>query len=97
MANLILYVDSLLKPYYRYILAFFIFVVFVTVARYAYQSIFVKANRLKNSTNIANANNIKPITAIYFFHVDWCPHCIKAIPEWDAFAEIYNNKEVNGV
>ena len=96
MANLILYVDNLLKPYYRYILAFFIFVVFVTVARYAYQSIFVKANRLKNSTNIANANNIKPITAIYFFHVDWCPHCIKAIPEWDAFAEIYNNKEVNG-
>jgi thiol-disulfide isomerase/thioredoxin len=30
------------------------------------------------------------------FYVDWCPHCIKDIPEWDAFAEIYNNKEVNG-
>lgn len=96
MANLILYVNSLLKPYYRYALALFLFIVFVTVARYAYQTYFIKANANKNSANIANANNIKPITAVYFFHVDWCPHCVKAIPEWNAFSEIYNNKEVNG-
>ena len=96
MANLILYVNTLLKPYYKYALAFFLLVVFVAVARFAYQSYFVKANSIKNSTNVANANNIKPIISIYFFHVDWCPHCVKAIPEWNAFAEIYNNKEVNG-
>jgi len=96
MANLILYVNALLKPYYKYALAFFLLIVFVAVARFAYQSYFVKANSLKNSANIANANNIKPITAVYFFHVDWCPHCVKAVPEWNEFVELYNNTEVNG-
>ena len=33
---------------------------------------------------------------IYFFHVDWCPHCVKATPEWNVFVEQYNNKIVNG-
>ena len=96
MANIVVYVGSLLKPYYKYILAFLLLVVFITVARYSYQTYFVKVQKDKNSSNIANANNIKPITAIYFFHVDWCPHCVKAVPEWNAFVDAYNNKEVKG-
>jgi thiol-disulfide isomerase/thioredoxin len=96
MANLVVYVNSLLKPYYKYIVAFLILVLFMTIARFAYQGFFVRVNKNKDKANIANANNVKPITAVYFFHVDWCPHCIKAIPEWNAFVDIYNNKEVNG-
>ena len=96
MANIITYVDSLLKPYYKLLLAIFLFIVFVTVARFSYQAFFVKTDKGRNAANIANANNIKPITSIYFFHVDWCPHCVKAIPEWNAFVEAYNNKEVGG-
>jgi len=96
MANIIVYVDSLLRPYYKYMMVFFLFVVFVTVARFSYQMYVSKTMEKKNAANIANANNIKPITAIYFFHVDWCPHCIKAIPEWNSFVETYNNKEVSG-
>ena len=96
MAKFLVYVDSLFKPYYKSMIIFFLFVLFVTVARYAYQSYFVKMNKSKNVANIANANNVKPITAVYFFHVDWCPHCVKAVPEWNAFVEVYNNKEVNG-
>jgi len=30
------------------------------------------------------------------FHVDWCPHCHKALPEWQSFCDEYNNKNVNG-
>jgi thiol-disulfide isomerase/thioredoxin len=71
---------------------FFLFLVFVTVARFAYQTSFVKVDKNQKTANIANANNIKPITAVYFFHVDWCPHCVKAVPDWNAFVEIYNNK-----
>jgi len=33
---------------------------------------------------------------IYFFHVDWCPHCIKAKPDWDEFREQYDGKTVKG-
>jgi len=96
MANILVYVDSILKPYYKVILGVFLLIVFITIARYSYQTFFVKVNQNKDHSNIANANNVKPITTIYFFHVDWCPHCVKAVPEWNAFVESYNNKEVNG-
>lgn len=33
---------------------------------------------------------------IYFFHVDWCPHCKTAAPEWNAFKDEYNGKTVKG-
>jgi len=33
---------------------------------------------------------------IYFFHADWCPHCKKAQPEWDAFKMSQHNKLKNG-
>ena len=96
MANILVYVDSILKPYYKVILGVFLLIVFITIARYSYQTFFVKVNQNKDHSNIANANNVKPITTIYFFHVEWCPHCVKAIPEWNEFVEVYNNKEVNG-
>ena len=31
-----------------------------------------------------------------FFHVDWCPHCKKALPEWNNFKKQFADKEVNG-
>ena len=97
MANsFLLYVDTLLKPYYKPLMIGFLIILFITIARYAYQTYYIKMSKSKNATNIANANNIKPITAVYFFHVDWCPHCVKAVPEWNAFVDVYNNKEVNG-
>ena len=96
MANLLTYVDTLLKPYYKPLMVLFLLIVFITLARFVYQSFFVKIDKNKNAANMANANNIKPITSVYFFHVDWCPHCIKAIPEWNSFVEAYNNKQVNG-
>jgi thiol-disulfide isomerase/thioredoxin len=96
MANLIVYLDSIFKPYYKYMIIFFLIVLFVAVARFAYQTSFVKVNKNKNLANVANANNVKPIVAVYFFHVDWCPHCIKAQPEWNSFSAQYDNKEVGG-
>jgi len=48
------------------------------------------------STNVANANRRSQNADIYFFHVDWCPHCIKSAPEWKKFADSTNGKVVNG-
>jgi len=28
--------------------------------------------------------------------VDWCPHCKKALPDWNQFSAQYDGKEVNG-
>ena len=33
---------------------------------------------------------------LLMFHVDWCPHCKTAKPEWDKVANKYEGKSVNG-
>ena len=32
---------------------------------------------------------------VLMFHVDWCPHCKKALPEWNLFKSEYNNKTID--
>ena len=32
---------------------------------------------------------------VLMFHVDWCPHCKKALPEWNQFKSEYNNKTID--
>jgi len=96
MANLVTYVNSLLKPYYKYIIVFFLLFIFIMIARYSYQVFFARQNKNKNLSNVANANNTAPRMLIFFFHVDWCPHCIKAQPEWQNFSTQYDNTIVNG-
>ena len=33
---------------------------------------------------------------IILFHVDWCPHCKTAKPEWDKVMNEFDGKDVNG-
>jgi thiol-disulfide isomerase/thioredoxin len=96
MANLFTYINTLLKPYYKYILGFVLFVLFVSIARFAYQRYFARMNKNKKFLDVANTSNVKPIMGLYFFHVDWCPHCVKAQPEWKNFSDQFHNKEING-
>ena len=96
MANLLTYLNTVFKPYYKYIMIFFLILVFVMIARYSYQVYFARMNKNKQMANVANANNTSPIIAVYFFHVEWCPHCIKAQPEWKSFSDQYDNTEIGG-
>jgi thiol-disulfide isomerase/thioredoxin len=96
MANLIVYANSILKPYYRYMIIIASILFFVLLSKYAYETYFAKKNKYKQSSDIANSNNIQPIMGVYFFHVGWCPHCVKAQPEWDTFRSQYNNTVVRG-
>lgn len=96
MANLITYANTLLKPYYKYITGIVLLILFILVSKFVYETYFVKYNKNKALSDVANAKNTKEICAIYFFYVDWCPHCVKAKPEWNAFKDQYDNKVVNG-
>jgi len=96
MANLIIYVDSILRPYYTIILSIFLILMFLGVARYTYEYYISKKLEQKDQSNIANAVDRKPVISVYFFHVDWCPHCIKATPEWNSFKQQYQDKTING-
>ena len=85
----------------------FIFIVFIIVIIWwmrrrkspgAFDDVANSINRGTTSTDSgtqAAANSGKE-ALIYFFHADWCPHCKKAQPEWDAFKMSQHNKLKNG-
>jgi thiol-disulfide isomerase/thioredoxin len=44
------------------------------------------------TTNNASSN----LAELLFFSADWCPHCKKAQPSWDASKSTYNNQPIDG-
>jgi thiol-disulfide isomerase/thioredoxin len=96
MANIITYVNILLRPYYTIIISIFLFIFFLGIARYAYDRYFSKTIENKKYSDVANIPDRKPVIMIFFFSVDWCPHCLKAKPEWNNFKQQYSDKVVNG-
>lgn len=67
--------------------------IFSLAAYYAYIWYMPKP---KITDDIANANRRDKNAELYFFSVDWCPHCKTAKPEWDKFVANYDGKEMNG-
>jgi thiol-disulfide isomerase/thioredoxin len=84
-------------PYYWYVLLVFCLVVFGLLAKYAYDKHYDSQQKNnKPFTDVANAEMRGNTLTIYFFFVDWCPHCKTAFPEWVKFKNQYNGTEVNG-
>jgi len=94
MATLYEVLTKLIRPYYYYIIAFVVIIIFLVVAYYGYSK--AMAREKDKFKDVANANRRNKETVIYFFHVDWCPHCKKALPEWNKFISSYDGKEING-
>lgn len=99
MANLVDYISLKLRPYSRIITITFLLLIFIIASYYAYVA-FMKpqiANRNKPKfDDVANESTQKNSIVVRMFHVDWCPHCLKALPEWHSFCDQYNGKEMNG-
>ena len=49
-----------------------------------------------NGMNLRNEHPDQEMVTLYFFGVEWCPHCKHAKPEWDSFVEENKNKTFNG-
>jgi thiol-disulfide isomerase/thioredoxin len=95
MANFIEVAKRLIRPYYYYIIATLVLIIFVYAGNYAYNQFYAKKVANKYA-NVSNANRRNKEVDIIFFHVDWCPHCKKALPEWNTFKQQYDGKETNG-
>ena len=55
------------------------------------------ASYYEGYSNAPNSGAAEPKTAtIRLFKVDWCPHCKKALPEFQQVEDEYNGKIVNG-
>ena len=94
MSTLIEVVSKFIKPYYYRILLLTIFIIFMIAAYYGYNTFYAK--KKSSFSDVANANNRSTDVVIYMFHVDWCPHCKTALPEWQKFSNKYHKKEING-
>ena len=89
-----------------------LFVLFLGVGIYFYMSynrstLDKKKSDVANANTNAGGKSISGMTGtsdtyedgtldVLFFSVDWCPHCVKAKPEWEQFVKKYNNQVVKG-
>ena len=85
-----------IQPYSQLLLIAFLIIVFSVCAYYAYQLFFDKKPENQKYNDIANSNPDAGILTIMLFHVDWCPHCKKALPDWNEFKDEYHSRAVNG-
>jgi thiol-disulfide isomerase/thioredoxin len=69
---------------------------FIWAGYYAYTHYFKSNPKTLSETDIANASSKGKVIQIYMFHVDWCPHCKNALPEWKLFSDEYDGKQING-
>ena len=73
-----------------------LFVLVVGVGYYVYNNIYLPYKKEKVFKDVANSNPTGRTITIFMFHVDWCPHCKKAMPEWQMFSDHYNGTSLNG-
>jgi len=95
MSTFIEVVKRFIKPYTTIIIGVIVLIIFIVVGTYSYNTFYTKPTQKKESgySDVANANMDKIEVIIYFFHVDWCPHCKTALPELEKFKNEFNNKE----
>ena len=93
MSTFIEVIKRFVRPYTTIIISVIVFIIFVIIASYAYNKFYTKPNEVKNTGfgDVANSSTDPIEIIVYFFHVDWCPHCKTALPEWNKFKNEYNN------
>jgi len=96
MSNVLTVLGEALKPYANIILAVIVFFIFVALGFYGYNKYYIPYSQKQTTADMANTSGRKKIVNIYFFYVDWCPHCKTAKPEWNTFKLRYNNTEKGG-
>uniref|UniRef100_A0A6C0H8V5 Thioredoxin domain-containing protein n=1 Tax=viral metagenome TaxID=1070528 RepID=A0A6C0H8V5_9ZZZZ len=76
------------------ILIIFLAIVLIIVIYYIYTKYFSNGFG-RTIENMENQTSDKT-AELMLFHVDWCPHCKTAKPEWDQVKAEYENKSING-
>ena len=81
----------------KYVMIAIIVAIFVIAAFFLYRNYFNKGNSPTITDDIYDGNNNNGSDVeLMLFHVDWCPHCKTALPEWEKLKQEYANKKVNG-
>ena len=83
------------------VVGYLLIAVFFAVVAHQIYNRYVKPNNnysyYEGYSNAPNSGSAEPpVATIRMFKVDWCPHCKKALPEFQAIQDQYNGKVVNG-
>ncbi len=96
MSKIVDTILNLARPYLWIIFVILLFVVFSIAGYYGYRKYAKDIASKTKFADVANANRTNKTATLYMFHVDWCPHCKNALPEWKKFKEAYNGQQING-
>lgn len=89
-------INILFKNYSELIKLFFIIlflIILIALSVWSYNKYAAPAinKSLQSQSNVSNDGTIEEVQ-IYFFNVSWCPHCVKAKPDWEKFCDRRNNQ-----
>ena len=84
------------RPYYYVYVTIAVIILFIVASIYGYKWFYSDKQKNKEMKDVANASHSSKSVEIFFFNVDWCPHCKTAKPEWQSFSDEYNGKNING-
>ena len=95
--------QAYIRPHSRKLLILFLVAIFAVVGYYAYVRYAQPMTNPPAYKDVANANMRaggvpapKGDLELQMFHVDWCPHCVKSMPEWVRFCKQYDGKVIDG-
>ena len=97
MATLLNVINNhFIKSHYYSFIIIILIIIFAITSYYAYKWYYLPTLNTENDfKDVANVNKRHNEIVIQMFTVDWCPHCKKALPEWESFCNNYNNKVIN--
>ena len=96
MTNIVAVISKLIRPHTNKLITLSVLIIFGYVSYYYMTNRFNIEPMEQNNKDVANALDREKEAVIYFFHVDWCPHCKTALPKWEDFKGTHNNKVFNG-
>jgi thiol-disulfide isomerase/thioredoxin len=84
-----------IKKSLKYSLIIFIIVgvIFLVIYLLYYNKI---KESFKANNEISYTSEDAKEAKVCFFHVDWCPHCKTALPEWNKFKDEMNGTQIKG-
>ena len=96
MSKIVDTILNVVRPYFWIILVIVLFLLFTVVGYYGYKKYTDDIVSKTKFADVANADRTNRTATIMIFHVDWCPHCKTALPEWKKFKSAYNGEQING-
>jgi len=96
MSKIVDTILNFIRPYFRVVFIILLFLVFSLAGYYGYKKYTKDIAKRTKFNDVANADRTNRNATIMLFHVDWCPHCKTAMPQWTQFKNAYNGQQING-